>query len=555
MPSTFTVAPARPMDRWSVATGEPSTFELQVTSDSDAPMLCSLTVDDPLRAGEFNPNSFTLVPREPVNVQLTFPAGSSVRAAKRVLITLRGADGGELTRLERELTTSADATASGAGNGVKIHAPFDCALSLAWREADVEDGEVCGFRLSCGVRNIGATAGQVALQFARHPALRFDVPSAMTLAPGASLDLPVIVGWNRDASDMIGKNHPSKIEAFVDVASGRRSAMLPWDVIERECARQATSTPPAAALAAPPLAAAVIAATQSATVEQARPPQPKVDQGRLLQLPAEPAPRPREGIVQQRVTNQPPPASALASAVTIVEEPIKLARNSAGGTRVHARRDPAIRHSTLILSLFGLAAIVFAVLYFVRPGTQAPTQVAIVTPSPLAASQVAPVITAQAPKKVTTKPRAAATTTAAASAAPLAIATLPAATPAPASAANAKHIVASAPQLRTQRVARRLPEQLGPITPVSLFSVYAQYAPGGRGVRVYWTSTGQALAQVQVTDATGRLISARIVRGAWQTALMYLPRSYRGPVYVQVISIGRSNDRVTQSASLPTFGT
>jgi hypothetical protein len=70
---------------------------------------------------------------------------------------------------------------------------------------------------------------------------------------------------------------------------------------------------------------------------------------------------------------------------------------------------------------------------------------------------------------------------------------------------------------------------------------------------VNWTSSGQALAQIQLTNATGRLIGARLVRGGAQSSLLFLPRGYRGPVYVQLVAIGRRGDRVTESTQLGGF--
>jgi len=72
-------------------------------------------------------------------------------------------------------------------------------------------------------------------------------------------------------------------------------------------------------------------------------------------------------------------------------------------------------------------------------------------------------------------------------------------------------------------------------------------------VRVYWTSIGQKAAQIQVTSASGRLLSQRSLRGAWQTALLFVPRGFRGTAYVQLVSIGAQGDRVAQSTQLPAY--
>lgn len=83
--------------------------------------------------------------------------------------------------------------------------------------------------------------------------------------------------------------------------------------------------------------------------------------------------------------------------------------------------------------------------------------------------------------------------------------------------------------------------------------VDAHYGPQGHAVRIVWGANGQASAHVALQDDKGSVLSETDVAGTRQTALLYVPRSYRGPVFVQVISQGASGERVTQSAQLPAY--
>ena len=78
-------------------------------------------------------------------------------------------------------------------------------------------------------------------------------------------------------------------------------------------------------------------------------------------------------------------------------------------------------------------------------------------------------------------------------------------------------------------------------------------AAAGHAVRVFWGASGQASAHIQLNDDRGGLLSQTDVNGTRQNALLYVPRAYHGPVFVQVVSIGYQGERVTQSTSLPAF--
>jgi hypothetical protein len=124
------------------------------------------------------------------------------------------------------------------------------------------------------------------------------------------------------------------------------------------------------------------------------------------------------------------------------------------------------------------------------------------------------------------------------------------ATPRPA----AKRVVAArpAPQKPVSHYARLYQPESG--TVVALGSVEAFYGPRGRVVRVLWGAAEQASAVVQLIDEHGSTVSATSVRGGRSSALLYLPRGFRGPLTVQVSSIGRMGERVATTTSLPAFG-
>jgi hypothetical protein len=83
--------------------------------------------------------------------------------------------------------------------------------------------------------------------------------------------------------------------------------------------------------------------------------------------------------------------------------------------------------------------------------------------------------------------------------------------------------------------------------------VDAHYGPQGHAVRVLWGANGQASAHVSLQDDRGSVLSATDVAGTRQSALLYVPRTYHGSVFVQVISQGALGERVTQSTQLPPF--
>ena len=92
-----------------------------------------------------------------------------------------------------------------------------------------------------------------------------------------------------------------------------------------------------------------------------------------------------------------------------------------------------------------------------------------------------------------------------------------------------------------------------PTSVVALGGIYARYGASGHAVRVMWGASSQASAQVQLSDDRGGVLSQTDVSGQRQNVLLYVPRSYHGSVYVQVVSIGYQGERTTQSVTLPPF--
>ena len=83
--------------------------------------------------------------------------------------------------------------------------------------------------------------------------------------------------------------------------------------------------------------------------------------------------------------------------------------------------------------------------------------------------------------------------------------------------------------------------------------VNATYGRYGRAIRVDWSSTAQAAADVQLTDARGTLIGERAVGAGRSYVVMGLPRGYHGGIFVQVSVTGYHSERVVQTSSLTPF--
>ena len=531
MPSSFDIAPADPAARWSIIDGTPPSYDLIVTSNSDKPVLCSLSVDEPVGSGSIDPKSFTLLPGESRRARVSFNPHAVPAQTKRATVSVRAVDGSTLATLERELTTTSET---------------DCNIALAWQRPILENDEAAGFVLSCSVKNVGPSRARFDLQFAKHPALRFDRPDSVTLDPNATADVPASIRWNQSERDMIGKNHPDAIEVFTDTSKGRRTSRLPWQVIDEQYQRLPKKSN-GAAEAAP---VAPVPTSAQHDEQAAKPyrmatttllPPPKTMQS----LSGAPLPTPPKEPWMQRLPEPPPPVSPLASAITVVTDDDR--RTTAA--RPHPKRDPAVRYSTLILSAIGVIALVVAIVLFFRPAPPAPaiTSITQITPLPAAQVSLPPIQPSAATRKHPVKSKIGAGAGAIAGA-----------------AATAQSIGATFAPATPESAAAATPAQVAsrPFTyvggantnePVSLYNVDGSLEQSGRAVLVTWESSGQVSAQIQLTNARGRLIGQRRVRGDAQSTLLPLPRGYRGPVFIQLVAVGHQGDRVTESTQIGGF--
>jgi len=113
--------------------------------------------------------------------------------------------------------------------------------------------------------------------------------------------------------------------------------------------------------------------------------------------------------------------------------------------------------------------------------------------------------------------------------------------------------VATAPHTPAPKPHRNTRPRPHPTSVVALAGIFARYGSSGHAVRVVWGASAQASAQVQLSDDRGSVLSQTDVPGQRQNALLYVPRTYHGSLFVQVVSIGYQGERTTQSVMLPPF--
>ena len=120
--------------------------------------------------------------------------------------------------------------------------------------------------------------------------------------------------------------------------------------------------------------------------------------------------------------------------------------------------------------------------------------------------------------------------------------------PVPHTSAPVHRVAAHTPAPQLRRYPRPHPTSV-----VALAGIYARYGSSGHAVRVMWGASSQASALVQLSDDRGSVLSQTDVPGQRQNALLYVPHTYHGSVYVQVVSIGYQGEKTTQSVMLPPF--
>jgi hypothetical protein len=278
-----------------------------------------------------------------------------------------------------------------------------------------------------------------------------------------------------------------------------------------------------------------------------------------------------ESALEASVVGPPP---SLARAVESAKE-----HKAANARRTADYSEPAPRGhegqlGTLVIGGTAIVAIALATLFYLRPHTPAPT------PQAVASATVPPAVVLETPRPVPSvahtpsknagspgaSPAAQSSSNPAPNVAPSTasrvavaatqqvVATNP---PAPTRPAATPAHVALAPQPVHRPAPRphptRRPIAANPNVIVSMQGVDAHYGPGGHAIRVLWGANGQAQAHVQLQDDRGDVLSQTDVPGGRYSAVLYVPRSYRGGVFVQVVSVGAQGERVTQSTSLPAF--
>lgn len=205
--------------RWYFTPGAKSIYDLRIRNNANNPLECSLILEDPPSGATVAPPSFTLRGLEVRTVTVTFAADATVPRTQRVLLSLRDAAGAVLATFEHPLI---------------ITGGSDCTISLAWKDALVDAGEVRGFELTCSVRSQSDGPTSFPLTFTPHASLAFPTLAPVTLDPGESAELTIPVRWDRTIKDDNGANHPSLLEIGVPVSNGRRTSRIRWDAIETQ---------------------------------------------------------------------------------------------------------------------------------------------------------------------------------------------------------------------------------------------------------------------------------------------------------------------------------
>jgi len=272
----------------------------------------------------------------------------------------------------------------------------------------------------------------------------------------------------------------------------------------------------------------------------------------------------------------PPPS--LARAIEAGKERKASARRTIEMPDLPALRSHEGQLGTLAVGGTAIIALALVVVFYLMRPTLAPQSTPQAVPS--AAVTVPPAVVLETPPAQTpgrtnqTKPNAspgpnasgkiaappsvapAATASAAAQATQRALATT-APTAAPRPAPTAAHVALAPKPVHTAAPKPRAPrhhyQPANPNVVVSMQGVDAHYGPGGHAVRVLWGANGQAAAHVELTDERGDVLSSTDVPSGRYDAVLYVPRTYRGSVFIQVVSVGAQGERVTQSISLPAF--
>ncbi|HYK53479.1 MAG TPA: hypothetical protein VEV38_08110 [Candidatus Eremiobacteraceae bacterium] len=520
MSSNLVISSADRSGRWYLLPGTSNSYDLTVANESDHAVLCKLTLDEPGDAGAVSPSSLTLKGGESRNVSVAFKPEWLTLRDRKAVVTARDAAGTVLATFVNDLVA---ATAT------------DCSISLAWKEEIGGDGGLRGFILACTVRSISSMPGVFEPEFTPHPSLRFPEKQRITLGPGESTTFDVPIVWNRSSRDVEGWNHPRTIEVAVPVTHGRRSANAPWDVVQHHIEPYLTDADKSPVLAR-------------------RPPPPQFTQ---------PGGAPAVSTLAATQIPEPTPAPPITGSHSarieqvemdagVVVTPRGAAPNAhpqvtPANDRPSDRETIAISPSALLLIALAVGAIAIGLVWIMRTPTG--TSAVSTAPVPIASSAIPNTLPGghkhkAPPKKVshTTTAPAVSTQQSDTSAAQ------------PAQTTGSSSTATAAPQPHTQpaQTQRASAPRVSPVDRsalVQLGDVGAEYMRGGRQVHVYWDSYAQARAEVQVLDERSTVLAQSYI-GRREAALLSLPRTYRGALYIQVTAIGYDGTRVVGTTSL-----
>lgn len=562
--AAFAIEPADRSVRWYVTPGTKAAYDVLVRYNGAVPASCVLVLDEPLGGGTFDPPTLTLAARGTAVARLTFSEDARVLSGQRVVVTLRTPGGRPLASLDQELYKVSDT---------------DCNVSIRCEEALVENAELIGLGVVVTVKSLSQAPAAFPLEFTAHPALRWPSVEPLMLEPGQTIELPLKVMLDCSTTDAL-QARPT-LEVRVRVSYGKRGARVLWKEVWRVAA-------PALGQAGATLPAATVA-DASASVES-------VPQAELVEIPSEaragsdsvgPATRqplphgPPEDDLAASVVGPPPSriltelalsapsawrpgSSGLAAGTSAIGDSVASA---AAEPSPDARRTTEPASKTMLVPVTAIVFVVVsglalagALAILLRPPDSSPASTQVIA----ASSQPASDFPAAAPAPSHGRAPAAAQRNHAS----------PKPTPGPTTAVAVKPLaprvetaaplaatrppVAPAPTSRSVALKPAPPRRPVPAVDrnavVALDTVDAYYGPRGRVVRVNWSSSAQKSAVVQLINERGAIVSESTVKGGRQTAVLYLPKGYRGAVLVQLTASGYHGERVSQTATLPPFG-
>lgn len=492
MSTSLTAFPSDRTQRWILVPGVASTRQIEIRNETDAPVEAHLRVEQP-PAASVSPATMTIPPRHSLVADVTFLATWSPDGEGRVALSFRDVQGNDLGAFTQEIVAADSA---------------DCNLSLELKDDVMVDQALIGLKLWCTLVSRSSTPRRFEVDFAPHPALQFPERKTITLAAGETSAFDVPLQWNRAVRDMSGWNHPRSIEAFVPVTEGRRTAVLPWELVEQRLEPNLNPE------------------DRQARIVVAAAPERRNDF-----MEKTPGQLKYEELVELRRLEQAVVAPTATRATKLADE-----------VRTPSRRSPV---ATVVTIAFALLALVLAGFFFLRPpGRQANDSPISVNPLKLTPALGSRLTPAKAHAKTVLHPPAATPAWTSVSAAALSPNTV---TPAIVRHTTLSVTQTAASQARSQPAAQPAIDRNQVVV---LSGVEAAYEPGGRAVSVAWGGAAQASALVELVDFTGKIIGSHTIRGPGAQAVLRLPRGYHGPLSVNVTAFGYHGERVVQTASL-----